>query len=239
LSKIAGEPSASSRFTFGQKCILATVPTLLSILVKLIFLTSRKIVINEEIWDTINRNGDHCLAATWHENISVSAHIMKNRGFSSLISQSFDGELTSRTLKKFDIDSVRGSSSRGGLKALGELLKVLDDIRVVGITIDGPRGPRRKAKHGIAMLSAQSGLPILPIVSTAIPNKRFNSWDRFLLPLPFSKTILAFGELIEPAKSVQGDCIREKTLEIESKMNALQENLESTYNIDAHLDPSN
>ena len=98
---------------------------------------------------------------------------------------------------------------------------------------------QRKAKPGLAMISAQSGIPILPIASTMTAKKRLKSWDRMILPVPFTQVILSFGELIQPPESLDRACIREKTLELETKLNELQEQLESTYQIDAQLTPPN
>jgi hypothetical protein len=218
--------------------VLATVPTFATALLKFAFSTSKTTVLNEEIWSTIDEQGAHCLAALWHENIAPTVYLLRNRGFTGLVSQSFDGELAARMLKKFDVRSVRGSSSRGGLKAMGELLNEVNETQLVGLTIDGPKGPRRKAKPGLAMLSAQSNLPILPIASVISPSRRLNSWDRMPLPLPFSKFVLKFGALLEPTESLRKASVLEKTLELETKMNALQEELESDYQIDARLDES-
>jgi len=238
LSSKADGPSSLSQFTFRQKCILTLLPWPSALLFRFLYFTTKKTFLNEEIWRKVVRKENYCVVATWHENVAIPAAVIENPGFTALVSQSFDGELATRTLAKFGVETVRGSSSRGGFKALGELLTELKKNRIIGITVDGPRGPRRKAKPGVAMISAQSDLPILPIAAVNTRSKRLSSWDRMPIPLPFSHTVVKFGDLILPAESSARSSIIDKTRELEASLNALQKELETEYNVASEMTTS-
>jgi lysophospholipid acyltransferase (LPLAT)-like uncharacterized protein len=150
---------------------------------------------------------------------------------------SFDGAIAAALLGRFGVETLRGSSSSGGRKALAEMVKRVQTMKALGMTIDGPRGPRRVAKPGMAALSQRAELPILPIASVATKSIRLRSWDRTCLPKPFGTYVYAIGEAIAPAISSDRDCINEKSLEIQARLNELQEQIESEYSIDAQLEP--
>ena len=110
-----------------------------------------------------------------------------------LASRSADGELMARYARRFGLDVVRGSSSRGGsaaLRALAAALRAGEDVAVVP---DGPRGPCRHAQPGVVALAAVSGAPIIPLGFAARPARHLASWDRFVIPLPFARAAAVFG----------------------------------------------
>ncbi len=110
-----------------------------------------------------------------------------------LVSLSRDGRLLSRVLAKWGISWVGGSSSRGGAEALEELRYRLEQGLPVAIAPDGPRGPRRSIAPGCLALARWSGLPIVPVAVAYARKWQLNSWDRFQIPCPFSKMVLAYG----------------------------------------------
>ncbi len=116
----------------------------------------------------------------------------------ALISRSGDGERIARVMKRWGIDSVRGSSHRKSLTGLRQSVRTLTGGRNVIITPDGPRGPREIVKPGIAQISLVSGVPIVPI--TAIPRTAWylRSWDRFMIPAPFTRIEMRYGQPIVP-----------------------------------------
>ena len=114
-----------------------------------------------------------------------------------LASRSRDGQLMADFARRFGLTVVRGSSSRGGLQALRELsraLRVGDDVAMVP---DGPRGPAGRVQGGIVALAAATGAPIVPIGVAASPARRFGSWDRFMVPMPFARCAVTFGGIVE------------------------------------------
>ena len=178
------------------------------------------------------------LVAVWHETAVMLVPKFAAENMHALASRSRDGELGARLLKCFGVDCVRGSSSRGGSEALAEMVKVAPNVRALGITIDGPRGPRRKSKPGIVVLSQRTGYRILPVCACATKAWRANSWDRMCIPMPFGKFIYSIGDPIDPPASDSPEDIQAKILEVEEIMNTMQVSIEEQYDIDAKWDPS-
>lgn len=111
-----------------------------------------------------------------------------------LISHHRDGELIAKVIGNFGISSIRGSSSKGAKEATREMIAKLNDGDNVSITPDGPRGPAQKAEKGAVMLAKMSGKSIIPVSFSASCAKRLNSWDSFMIPLPFSRIVIQVGE---------------------------------------------
>jgi lysophospholipid acyltransferase (LPLAT)-like uncharacterized protein len=118
----------------------------------------------------------------------------RGRRISVLVSQSKDGELIARTVARLGIDSSRGSSSRGGIAGMRSLLRKAAEGWDIAFTPDGPRGPLREVQPGVILAAAATGLPILPVAIAASRAKLLRSWDRFIVPLPFSTVHFAYGE---------------------------------------------
>lgn len=143
--------------------------------------------------------GPH-LAALLHQSFVVAAWLFRGAGYCVAVSRSRDGSLVEATLRALGFaQSARGSSSRGGSAAFMGLLHQLEAGTTVAVLIDGPRGPAGVAKPGIAALARHSATPIQPVAVAARPAWRSRSWDRTLLPLPFARVVLAFGEPIAPS----------------------------------------
>lgn len=137
----------------------------------------------------------------WHENFFAAVATHAHKGISPMISQSDDGELISYISKKLGFTPVRGSTSRGGEQARHQLYERINSGLVAAFTADGPRGPRRKMKSGLIDLSRSGQMAILPLAINAdrawILHK---SWDHSLIPKPFAKVAVVYGEpfIVEP-----------------------------------------
>lgn len=166
-------------------------------LVRLWTCTLRMEVVDPHGFLTPGRHGGG-IAAIWHNRLLFAAPLSPSwlrRNSSVLISASRDGEYVSTFIRFFDVGVVRGSSSRGGVKAFLEMLDVLrrPDHTVV-LTVDGPRGPMYKPHHGIIGLAQKSGVPIVPVSVNARHRWNLKSWDRMQIPWPFSKVRFVFGK---------------------------------------------
>ena len=143
--------------------------------------------------------GESYVGALWHNRLLLIAHVLQkfapHRPGAGLISASRDGDLIAPLIERFGFQVVRGSSSRMGASATLELAGVLDAGRDVLITPDGPRGPAYELGPGIVFLAQKSGAPIQPINLEFSSCWRVNSWDRFILPRPFSRVRVIFGAL--------------------------------------------
>ncbi|OYV43692.1 MAG: hypothetical protein B7Z75_06940 [Acidocella sp. 20-57-95] len=141
--------------------------------------------------------GPPCIVAFWHETLPAMPIFWRrartSRPASVLASRHRDGQLIGAVVKYFDIDVVAGSSSRGGAAGLRALVNGLKAGQHVGLTPDGPRGPRRAAAPGVAQLAALSGAAVLPCAASTRWGIRLKSWDRMRFPLPFGRGILVCG----------------------------------------------
>jgi len=169
--------------------------------------------------DAIIAAGKTPIYVCWHDRIFLSTYYCRNRGIVVMTSKSFDGEYIARFIQRFGYGAIRGSSSRGGSKALVEMIMAMREGLPMAFTVDGPRGPRYKAKPGPIMIAKRTGSPIQPL---CVESKRFwraKSWDKMQIPKPFTKTLLTFGEPIYvDAKASQ--------TEVEAKLAELQRALD-------------
>ena len=113
-----------------------------------------------------------------------------------LVSQHRDGRFIGNAVQRFGLRMVYGSSRRGGGQALIEMIRILRAGNPVGITPDGPRGPRRQAAPGVAQLAALSGAAVAPVGAASSRHRLLPSWDRMMLPLPFGEGVIVLGELV-------------------------------------------
>jgi lysophospholipid acyltransferase (LPLAT)-like uncharacterized protein len=132
----------------------------------------------------------------WHNCVFAATWFYRDRGLAVLASRSFDGEYIARIISKLGYIPVRGSSSRGGARALLESHKILDEGHAVAFTIDGPRGPRYVAKQGPVLLARNTGTPIVAFYIALEHPWVLPSWDGFMLPKPFSRALVRFGQPI-------------------------------------------
>jgi lysophospholipid acyltransferase (LPLAT)-like uncharacterized protein len=140
------------------------------------------------------RRGDHFILAFWHRHLLLMPYAYRGQRISVLVSQSQDGELIARTVARLGIDSSRGSSSRGGIAGMRSLLRKAAEGWDIAFTPDGPRGPLREVQPGVILAAASTGLPILPVAIAASRARLLRSWDRFMIPLPFSTVHIVYGE---------------------------------------------
>jgi lysophospholipid acyltransferase (LPLAT)-like uncharacterized protein len=135
------------------------------------------------------------LAALFHESMVPCAWLYRDRRYSVAVSRSRDGDLIRSALLALGYaEPARGSSSRGGSAALRQMVRLLGEGTTAAILVDGPRGPARVAKTGIIAIARHTGVPIQPVAFSARPAHRLSSWDRSLLPLPFARVVVVYGE---------------------------------------------
>lgn len=140
------------------------------------------------------RRGEHFILAFWHRHLLLMPYAYRGERISVLVSQSTDGELIARTVARLGIDSSRGSSSRGGAAGMRSILRKATDGWDIAFTPDGPRGPLREVQPGVILAAAATGLPVQPVALAATRKKELRSWDRFVVPKPFSTVHFVYGE---------------------------------------------
>ncbi len=157
--------------------------------------------------------------AFWHESILFLPFAYSGNNLSILISTHRDGKLASNVIKYFNMKTIGGSVNRNPKKAFLEMLKsIKNDKSNIGITPDGPRGPRRKAKKGVLELAYFSGCPIMPIAFNPSNAWRLNSWDNFAIPKPFSTVTFVFKKPIYVKSKEE---INTKMYELENQLNEI------------------
>lgn len=147
-----------------------------------------------EVVDAMEAAGKPMVFALWHDELFALMHVRRTLRIVTVVSRSRDGEYLARLLQKLKLKTARGSSSRGGVAALLQASRVMRKERYNGcITVDGPRGPRHVAKQGAIVLAFRASAHVVPVRLFLARAKVFSSWDRFQLPLPFSRVDIVFG----------------------------------------------
>ncbi len=154
-------------------------------------------MIGEERLERAREAGGRVLYAFWHEGLLVATYAFRRQGIRVLVSQHRDGELIARAIECMGYGTIRGSSTRGGTRALFRMAAAGAAGDDLGVTVDGPRGPRLQVKPGTLFIAGRSGLPIVPFAVASRHPFVLSSWDRFMIPRPFSTAAIAFGEPLQ------------------------------------------
>ena len=173
-------------------------------------------------FEAIRAAGRQPVMAFWHGRILPATFYFRRRGIVVITSENFDGEWIARIIEHFGYGTARGSTSRGGRKAMLQLVRDMQQGRPAGFTLDGPRGPARVAQPGAVWLAGATGHPLLPFHVEAARHWSANSWDRTQVPLPFSRVALAVGAPIEVPRDPDDTTIERKRVELEQALRALE-----------------
>ena len=166
--------------------------------IRFVYLTSRWSVEGGDWTRTLTREGRSFIVAFWHGRLLMMPLAWHGLApFHMLISAHRDGRIIAGAMTYFGIETIAGSTSRGGSSALREILKRLKEGGCIGITPDGPRGPAMTVSIGIVNIARLAGVPIVPATYATSRRRELASWDRFHLALPFGRGVFLFGEPIE------------------------------------------
>ncbi len=166
-----------------------------AMLIRLLATTWRMETVNGAPLTEARRSGTRVIFALWHGELLPLLWHQRGENVAIMISEHRDGEIVARIAESLGYATVRGSSSRGGSRALIGLMREIDAGRDGAITPDGPRGPARVFAPGAAVAAQRTGALIAPIRAAASSAWRLKSWDRFLIPKPFARVRVTFGEL--------------------------------------------
>jgi len=192
--------------------------------IKLIGSTMRWETSGQENLDAVKAAGRQPIYCLWHDRIFAGTYFLRDRGIIVITSQSLDGEYIARFLKRFGFGTVRGSSSRGGVKALVEMIRHMRAGLPMAFTVDGPRGPRYVAKTGPVILAKKTGNPVLPFSVECSSFWTVNSWDRMQIPRPFTRALFMIGEPIYVPDETDDVAIENKRIELQEELEILVEN---------------
>lgn len=224
---------ASARRLLEIPAIQAIACACAALYIRLVWITGRWTVENSDVPDRLIRDGKPFIACFWHGRLlMIPCAWTWKAPMSILISRHRDGRFIARTLRHFDVGTISGSTSRGGGAALRELLAALSAGEYVGITPDGPRGPRMRVGAGVIRAARIAGVPILPVSYSASRRKVLGSWDRFILALPFGRGVIRVGDAIDPPSGGGDTEIEESRRVLEDTLNRLTRDLDLRFGHD-------
>lgn len=187
--------------------------------VRLVGMTLR---IRTENYDAVTSLAGGCIISGWHGRSFVAANFFRNQGVWVIISHSRDGEIQNRIFTRLGFNTIRGSTGRGGARAAIESIRALRDGGRMALTPDGPRGPSGIVQPGIMTMAQKSGAALVPIGISARPRWLVPTWDRYMIPMPFAKCLMVYGEPIFVTKDASPDEIEAVRLKLEGEMHRLQ-----------------
>jgi lysophospholipid acyltransferase (LPLAT)-like uncharacterized protein len=211
----------STQLTSGQRLKASLIAAAAYPLVAALCRTYRWRIQGAEHFEGVVRTGKQPILALWHGRILPGLHYFRNRGVVVITSQNFDGEWIARILHKFGFGTARGSTSRGGARALVQLRQELGKGKPAAFTVDGPRGPARIVQPGVVFLAGATGHPIVPYHIEADRYWTAKSWDRTQIPKPFATVALVIGAPIEITGTADGT-IEQGRLEVGSALQRLE-----------------
>ena len=175
-----------------------------------------------DVLNDIARQGRQPIFAFWHGRILTATLYFRDRGIVVITSENFDGEWIARIIRRFGYDTARGSTSRGGARALAQLRREMRAGRPAAFTIDGPRGPERVAQPGAIWLASATGQPIVPFHIEAASFWTVKSWDRHQVPKPGSDVAIAIGLPMDVPPEADEATIERSRLELELALATLE-----------------
>lgn len=176
-----------------------------------------------EHFEEIRRSGHQPIMAFWHGRILPATYYFRRRGIVVITSENFDGEWIAGIIERFGYGTSRGSTSRGGARALLQLSRDLSAGRPAGFTVDGPRGPARVSQPGAVWLAKASGHPVLPFHCEADRYWTLNSWDRTQIPKPFATVAISVGEPFYVPRDADEQAIEEARQRLDASLRILEE----------------
>jgi lysophospholipid acyltransferase (LPLAT)-like uncharacterized protein len=157
----------------------------------------------------------------WHSRFVLMPYCYPGPRIVVLSSKHRDAEALVRILRMFGIENARGSTTSGGATGMRQILRKVREGCDVGITPDGPRGPRRRVQPGVAAIARVTGLPIIPVTFSASPSRRLGSWDRTLIPKLFSKGLFVYGDPVVVPRNADDRTLEAKRLELERELDRI------------------
>jgi lysophospholipid acyltransferase (LPLAT)-like uncharacterized protein len=214
--------SGPRRFTFRQRIVLRIIIWLGYWVIRLIGPTLRVCISFEEgAQESLGQRP--LIGSFWHSCIIPATYICRNLGVRVMSSYSYDGEYMGRIIHKFGFVAVKGSSSRNAVRALLGLRRALKEGWTVAFTLDGPRGPRHKVKPGPVALGRSTGVPLSMFHAAVDQAWVLKSWDRMMIPKPFSRVLLRFGKLIHVPEDATDDDVERYTGELQASLDRVCE----------------
>jgi hypothetical protein len=191
--------------------------------IKLLRRTMRFEIINSDLRKTYWEKGTSAIGAFWHGRLLMMPYGHQGKSLSCLVSPHRDGQVIGKVLKHFGFHIILGSTTRKGFSGFKKMVRALQNGSDIAIIPDGPRGPRHRVQIGVIELARLTGKPIFPLTFSASKRILLKTWDRFLLPYPFSRGVFIWGEPIQVDPHGNRTHIEEKRLLLENRLNEITE----------------
>ena len=219
-------PALLPEYSRFERFKIRAAATLFYSAINLIGKTVRWELRGMEHFDEVCSAGKVPIYAFWHDRIFLGTYFFRNKGIVIMTSQSFDGEYIARLIQKFGYGAIRGSSTRGGVRALVEMIRAMREGLPMGFSVDGPRGPRYEVKPGPVLLAAKTGNPVVPFVLEPRSYWTLKSWDRMQIPRPFTRCLVSVADVIYVVAAAVDDEIEAKRCELEDALLKLNDEAE-------------
>ena len=172
-------------------------------------------------------SGQPFVVAFWHGRMLMLSQVWHfTTPFNMVISDHPDGRLIARTIAHLGFEALTGSTNRNGSAVLRAMISALKDGHCVGVTPDGPRGPRMRVSVGVVHAARLAGVPLVPVSCAARPCRVLNSWDRFILPSPFGRGIVRWGEPLHIARDAGAETVEAVRRVLEERLNQMTRDAE-------------
>ena len=180
-----------------------------------------------EHYDAWIGRGRTAIYVLWHGRLLPCSYYHRHQGLATLISRHRDGDYIAGVVERWGFRVVRGSSSRGGAAAMLQMVRLLRSGVPLAVTPDGPRGPRQKMKTGPLFAAQRAGVPLIPVTAGTDRAWWFEGWDRFLVPQPFARIRLAYGEPLFVPEEAPPDEVERLAQVLEERLDALTERVDA------------
>jgi lysophospholipid acyltransferase (LPLAT)-like uncharacterized protein len=179
--------------------------------------------------EDILKSGHRAIFTFWHGRIFPATYYWRNRGIVVMTSMNLDGEAIAQCIQRFGYGAARGSSSRGGMRALAELAQLIRQGRDAAFTIDGPRGPRYVAKQGPVLLAFKTGAAVFCFHISMKHKVQLKSWDHFQIPLPFTRAVVLKAPPIWVPPNASEEHLRDLHVKMQQTLDELRQKGDSWW----------
>lgn len=210
-----------SMHPFAQWLLFNVAPPLAHVYIRLLHGTMRIRLLGAEALDAARRDPGKYILCFWHSRFVLMPYCYPGPRIVVLSSNHRDAEALVRILRMFGIEQARGSSTEGGSAGMRQILRKVHEGCDVGLTPDGPRGPRRRVKPGVVAVARLTGLPIIAVTFSSSPSRRLRTWDGTLLPRFFSRGIFVYGDPIVVPRDADDRLQEEKRLALEGELDRI------------------
>lgn len=217
----------AKRLSAGE---IPLLPSTIAGAIRLLYATCRITILGREYEEAALRL-PQAIVTNWHFAFPTVVHHYRDRGAMVMVSRSRDGELAARVVQSLGFRTFRGSPGKGGSTALRQLIHHFMQGPGGGFIADGSQGPPLIAQKGILILARYTQAPLLPVSVAASPCWRFNSWDRTLLPKPFSRVVMAFGPPLHVERNISAEDLEVRRLELQNALNGLTRQAEEALSL--------